>query len=382
MTAARDLVQRVASGDVMLEGEGVYPPGYGRRDTGDEGRPQSIRQRDDALRVLDRSVKDDLLATDGAETIERQLGSGSPMARSWTARWVAATGSEHYRSAFTKKALDPENGHLSWTSEEAEAWRVATGVQSERAMSTTDNVGGFLIPFQLDSSVLLTSSGSTNPLLQIARVEPTVGDVWNGVSSDGVTAHWYSEAAEASDDSPTLAQPSVPCYKASAFVPWSYEVGMDATNFLQELAKLLQDGLDQLTSQAFTVGSGSNQPTGVVTAVVAAGGSSVVAPTTAEAYAAADVFKVQNAAAARWQANSSWMMNLAFINNTRQFETSNGALQFPELRDNPPMLVGRRVYENSHMDAVINSAATKSNYVALYGDFKQFIITIRSGLLA
>jgi len=55
----------------------------------------------------------------------------------------------------------------------------------------------------------------------------------------------------------------------------------------------------------------------------------VVAPTTAEAYAAADVFKVQNAAAARWQANSSWMMNLAFINNTRQFETSNGALQFP-----------------------------------------------------
>ena len=105
----------------------------------------------------------------------------------------------------------------------------------------------------------------------------------------------------------------------------------------------------------------------------------MVAPTTAEAYAAADVFKVQNATAARWQANSSWMMNLAFINNTRQFETSNGALQFPELRDNPPMLVGRCVYENSHMDTVINSAATEPNYVALYGDFKQFIITIRSG---
>ena len=40
------------------------------------------------------------------------------------------------------------------------------------------------------------------------------------------------------------------------------------------------------------------------------------------------------------------------------------------------MLLGRRVYENSWMDSAINPAATESNYDALYGDFKQFIITL------
>ncbi len=335
--------------------------------------------RDRAMRMLERSVRDDLIAAASAETIERQLGSGPLLARSWTARWVAATGNDSYRSAFAKKVADPDSGHLSWTSEEAEAWRIATTVQAERAaMSLTDSQGGYLVPFQLDSSVLLASGGSANPLMQIARVETTVTDVWSGITSEGVVAEFLSEGSEAADASPTFSQPSVPCYKASAYAEWSFEVGMDAPTLLQELSILLRDGVDQLTSQAFTLGSGTGQPRGVVTAVAAAGGS-VVAPTVAETFSAADLYKVQNAAAPRFQANASWMMNLAFINAARQFETANGALRFPELRNNPPQLLGRNVYENSHFDAAINAAATESNYVALYGDFKQFLITVRSG---
>lgn len=360
-------------GDAGGDNEGVVQP--------DDDRDGShhIPGRDQAMRILDASVRSEKVAASGAETIERQLGSGPLMARGWTARWVAATGSDAYRSAFAKKALDPENGHLSWTRPEAEAWRVATAVQNERsAMSLTDTQGGYLVPFELDASVLLTSGGSTNPLLQIARVEPVVTDVWSGITSAGVTAEWLAEADEAADASPTLGQPRVPNYKAGSYAEWSYEVGMDATNFLGELSKLLLDGLNQLTSEAFTVGSGMGQPTGVVTAAVADAGS-VVDPVTPEVFAAADIFKVQNAAAPRWQANSSWLMNLAFINAARQFETANGALQFPELRQNPAMLVGRPVFENSHMDATIDAGATDTNHVALYGDFKQFIITVRSG---
>lgn len=378
----QDMMRRFAAGDLALEGpdgmrraDGSALPGY--EPPADADRPQSIRQRDGALRVLDRSVKDELVTASGAETVERQLGS--PTARPWVSRWVQATGSDHYRNAFAKKCLDPDNGHLSWTREEGEAWRTATAVAHERAASLTDSQGGFLVPFQLDTSVLLTSGGSTNPLLEIARVEPTVGDVWHGVTSAGVSAEWLAEAGEAADASPTFGQPSIPCHKAMAFTPFSFEVGMDAPGFLTELQRLLLDGLDQLTSAAFTVGTGTGQPTGVVTAVVAAGGSSLVAPNTVETYAAADVFKVQNAAAPRFNPNASWLGNLGWINTTRQFETGNGALKFPELAANPPMLLGRRVYENSHMDSVINPSATESNYIALYGDFKQFCITLRLG---
>ena len=71
----------------------------------------------------------------------------------------------------------------------------------------------------------------------MARTVQTTGDVWNGVSSDGVTAHWYAEAAQVSDDSPTLAQPSVPVYRGSAWVPFSIEVEGDGAAFVDEIGR-------------------------------------------------------------------------------------------------------------------------------------------------
>jgi HK97 family phage major capsid protein len=62
-------------------------------------------------------------------------------------------------------------------------------------------------------------------------------------------------------------------------VPFSFEVSQDAVNFVQEISKLLVDGLDQLTATAFTTGSGVDQPTGIITALAA--GSSAVAAATA-----------------------------------------------------------------------------------------------------
>ena len=70
-------MQRLASGDVMLEGEGRSLPGYGRPDTGDEGRSPAVQQRDDAMRTLDRHVKSGSLPARAAETVENLTRSGS-----------------------------------------------------------------------------------------------------------------------------------------------------------------------------------------------------------------------------------------------------------------------------------------------------------------
>jgi HK97 family phage major capsid protein len=72
-------------------------------------------------------------------------------------------------------------------------------------------------------------------------------------------------------------------------------------------------------------------------------------------------------------------MNLAIINTLRQFETGSGALKFPALHDNPPMLLGRPVHEQSNMDGTFNPAATASNYLIGYGDWAQFLIVDRIG---
>ena len=284
-----------------------------------------------------------------------------------------AAGAEAYERAFARLVANPTHGHLEWTAAEAEAYRAVKAVQTEqRAMNLTDNAGGYMVPLTLDPAIMLTSNGSTNPLRAISRVVQTATDTWQGVTSAGVTAEWIAEATEVADASPTLAGPSIPVFKGDAFVPFSFEVEGDAVGFLQELGRLLQDGADQLTATAYTTGNGTTAPKGIITALVAAAGTvPLIAPATAETFAAADVYAVQNALPPRFQPNASWNAALGIINAARQFEISNGALKFPELSTNPPMLLGRNVYENSNMDGTINAAATETNYVLLYGDFGQ-----------
>lgn len=384
--AARDLVRRFAAGDstLALEGEGGMRRvdgspvhGYERPRVGDEDRPPVNRERDAAMRVLDRSVKDGTMAARGAETIERLVDTGAAQARSWSARWAAATADPNYLSAFVRKAMNPEMGHTLWTPQEAEAWRTAAAVQAERAMNLTDTAGGFLSPAALDPAILLSSSGSANPLRQMARVVQTASDQQNFISSDGVTAHWYAEAEEVSDDSPVLSQPTVPLYRGSAWVPFSIELETSSAAFVTEVSKLLLDSVEQLTAEAYVNGTGTGTPTGFIPALTGVP-TWTVNGAGSETVAAADPFALQSALPPRFQQNSAFAASLTTTNVLRQAETSAGALKFPSLQDNPPMLCGRPIFEVSHMPSV-NAAVTDTVYPLVLGDWQQMAICDRVG---
>jgi len=49
----------------------------------------------------------------------------------------------------------------------------------------------------------------------------------------------------------------------------------------------------------------------------------------------------------------------------RKLETTDGSLKFPGLQDNPPMLFGRHMYENSNMDGTFDATATANNHLLL-----------------
>jgi HK97 family phage major capsid protein len=228
-------------------------------------------------------------------------------------------------------------------------------------MSLTDASGGYMVPLTLDPAILLTSAGSINPLRRISRVVRTLTEAWQGVTSAGATAEWKAEAAEAADASPTLAPAPIPVHFGDAFVPYSFEVGQDALNFAGELQTVLIDAAEQLMATAYTTGTGSGQPTGIITAIV--GTASVVVGT--EAFPSSQVYSVQNALPPRYQARAQWCANLAIINTLSQRETAAGARLFPELADG--RLLNRPMNELSNMDGVID--AGQENYVLLYGDF-------------
>ena len=131
------------------------------------------------------------------------------------------------------------------------------------------------------------------------------------------------------------------------------------------------DGADQLCATAYTTGSGGGLPTGIITSLAASAGTvPLITPAVAESLTAADAFAEHNALPPRLQPNASWNANLSIINALRQLETTNGALKFPGLQDNPPMLLGRNMYENSNMDDTFDPTATTNNDLLLYGAFE------------
>lgn len=282
------------------------------------------------------------------------------------ARMCLATSSPEYMRGFVKAAKG--SPHLM-TTEEKQA--------VERAMSLTNTAGGYLVPFQLDPTVIITANGSRNQIRQAARNVVATSNVWNGVSAGAVVWSWDAEEAEVSDDSPTFAQPSIPVYKAAGFVPISIEALEDESNVAQEVGRLLSFGRDVLESAAFTTGSGSGQPTGIVTALT--GGSSEVAAGTADTFAIGDIYAMDSALPARYRANASWLANRAIYNRVRQFDTQGGAGLWEYLGNGQPgQLLGRPALEAEEMSGDIT--ALSSNYSLIYGDFENYVIADRIGM--
>jgi HK97 family phage major capsid protein len=287
------------------------------------------------------------------------------------ARQCLLTSSPAYLRAWSKMARNQQH---SLTSDEARA------MDEVRAMSLTDANGGYLVPFQLDPTVIITSDGSRNDIRRFARQVVATGDKWHGVSAGAVSWSWDGEATEVSDDAPTFGQPEIDVHKAQGFVPISIEALEDEQNVTAEVAKLLAQGKDDLEAPAFISGTGSGQPTGLVTALAAASGS-VVAAATAETFALADVYALRSALPARYRTAASWLANDLIYSKIRQFDTAGGAGLWTYLGgDRPDQLIGKPVGEAEDMDDTINPAASADNYVLIFGDLSNYVIADRIGM--
>ncbi|MDK0520385.1 phage major capsid protein [Streptomyces sp. ML-6] len=284
------------------------------------------------------------------------------------ARQALATSSPEYMRAWSKLA----SGRSHMVSPEEQR-------ALERAMSLTDNQGGYLVPFQLDPTVIITSDGSRNQIRQAARQVVATGDVWHGVSAGSVQWRWAAEGTEAGDNAPEFGQPSVPVHKADGFVPISIEAMDDAENVTTEVGRLLAFGKDSLEAAAFINGTGTGQPTGIVTAL--AGTAAEMGPATAETFGAADIYAMDGALPARHRAGASWLANRSIYNLVRQFDTQGGADLWERIgADVPPQLLGRPALEAEAMAAGFDPAAAGDNRIAIYGDFQNYVIADRIGM--
>jgi HK97 family phage major capsid protein len=289
------------------------------------------------------------------EHIERLLDRDSKDGE--LGRIILTTGKPGYREAFVKYL-----GGVPLTGEEQRAFSLGST--------------GLPVPYTLDPTVLPVSNSVVNPLRAISSVEQIVGsNEWRGLTAGAITASRVAEATEATDNTPTLAQPTIATSKAHCFVPFSIESGQDWTGMDSALARLIADAKDDEEATAFASGNGTPpNPFGVLT-----GATGTTAASTGLTITAANLYSLEGALAPRFRPRAQFVANRAMYNIIRALDTAGGAqmwLRIGELLPNNPAsdggqgntglrLLGYPVNELSTMSATVVNA-TK---IMLLGDF-------------
>jgi HK97 family phage major capsid protein len=332
-------------------------------------RMQYREARDGALRILDDKESNYTLNTRQLDALDTAVRKDTDLARR-----VVVTENEHYRNAFYKmmtKAQPILSGEENQAMLRYEEYRAA----AEGATTS----GGFAIPVFIDPSVILTDQELDNPFLRLCRIVNINTNAWKGVSAAGVSWSFDAEAAEVSDDSITLAQPTVTVYTARGFIPFSLEIGDDWPGFQNEMGSLLAAGYDDLLLSNFSTGAGTSTPDGILHALVQQTTTETTV-TTDGAFGQEDIYKVWKSLGQKYRQRASWMMSVGVMNKIRQFGTSNvyhaqtvsleaGAVE---------TLFSKQVYENAYFPDF--TGTTGSANIAVVGDFSNYVIARRSGM--
>ena len=348
-----------------------WDPGPVERQTRQAPQPGE-QERDAALRTIERHQG--VLSAEAGDRLDRIVRQER---FDFEARYLAAVGDPAYHRAFGLMIADPQHGHLRFGPAEVEAVRRVSAIEAERGLvSGVGAQGGFAIPFTLDPSVMLTSSGALNPIRSVANVITIATREWKGVSSAGVTASYDAEASEVSDDTPVLAQPVITTAMGRAFVPFSIEVGMDWAGIEGELARLISDGRDVLDSTMLYSGTGTDQPAGVRTGLTT---TQRVLTDVAATFDVDDAYDIKGQLPARFMPNATWAAHPTKWDVIFRF-TPSGSTTEPQalvVRDGP--FIGRPKIEWTAVPTALTTGTTQ----LLYGDFRAaFTIADRLGMTA
>lgn len=333
---------------------------------------------DHSMRLLDDKRVAQHLRADQKERIEKVLRTkDGDTDGELIAAFMVATSNPHYRSAFQKASsgIAP-----IFSPEEARAVRDVNNIK--RAMSIgTPGAGGYAVPVVIDPTIILTAQGSDNPILRRARVETITVDTWKGLSSAGVSWKFGAEASASTDNSPTIAQPTVDTARADGFIPYSIEVGMDWPGFAERMSELLGSGYDELLADKLTTGTGADTPIGILSRL-----SSQTAPDVSFAVATAGTI-VPNDIYAMWarlpqrhrrRANLAWMSSTVTQNAVRQLGTLDPNFTVNMTAAGIGELLGAPYDMNDYFNDLASGTGVQN--LAVVGNWQGFLVAQRAGM--
>ncbi len=230
--------------------------------------------------------------------------------------------------------------------------------------------GGYLVPEEFERQIV-TGLDEANVVRSLAKVITTNAERKIPVAATHSTAAWTAENGAYTESDPTFAQKTIDAFKLTDLVKVSIELLQDSAFDLEGyIASEFARAFGIAEEEAFCVGTGSGQPTGIFTAN---GGQVGVDNAN---LSADELISLVYALKSPYRRNAKFLMNDATVSMIRKLKDKNDAyLWQPSLQaGEPDKLLGYDLYTSPYVPVAASGALTVA-----FGDFKNYWIADRSG---
>ncbi len=236
-----------------------------------------------------------------------------------------------------------------------------------------DADGGYLVPEEFERQII-SGLDEANVIRSIAKVITTHHNRKIPVAVGHSAATWTAENAAFTESNPTFGQKQIDAFKLTDLIRVSVELLQDSEFDLEDyIANEFSRAFGAAEEEAFCVGTGTNQPTGIFTAN---GGTVGVTAASATAITVDEVISLVYALKSPYRRNAKFLMNDATVSFLRKLKDNNGAyLWQPSVQaGQPDKLLGYDLYTSPYVPTVASGALAIA-----FGDFQNYWIGDRAG---
>ena len=237
----------------------------------------------------------------------------------------------------------------------------------------TDADGGYLVPEDFERDIV-TALEEENVIRSLAKVITTQHERKIPVATGHSTAQWTAENAAYTESNPTFGQKQIDAFKLTDLAKVSIELLQDSMFDLESyIANEFSRAFGVAEEEAFCIGTGSGQPTGIFTASGGTVGVTAGSPTAITVDNLIDlIYALQSA----YRKNAVFLMRDVTVSALRKLKDNNGAyLWQPSVQaGQPDRLLGYPLYTSPYAPAVAAGALPIA-----FGDFSNYWIADRMG---
>lgn len=236
-----------------------------------------------------------------------------------------------------------------------------------------DADGGYLVPEEYEKQIV-DGLKEANVVRSLAKIITTHAERKIPVAVGHSVATWTEENAAYTESNPTFGQKQIDAYKLTDLVRISTELLQDSGFELEPyIREEFVRAFGVAEEEAFCVGNGTNQPTGIFTAN---GGEVGVTAAGATAITVDELISLIYSLKSPYRRNAKFFMHDSTVALIRKLKDNNGAyLWQPSVQQGEPdKLLGYSLYTSPYVPQV-----GAGKLAVAFGDFKNYWIADRAG---